>query len=1152
VCGVSAKLKCPDFLTWLNNYEIICLQETKTDDTDSICVPGYDVHLFNRQKITRYRSGGIAVFVKKEISKYITFDKHSNSNLIKFFKISKEVCNTTSNEDIVCGVVYLPPNGSKFSHNDPYFEMQNEIFRYCNDSKNIILLGDFNSRCGNLSDYTVTDDLICSTFELQNIQEEEGNIFKQFEIQNIQLNRNHADISINNYGRQLVEFCKVNNLFIWNGRIGRDKDNPKLTCKDKSVIDYCLSTSFVFETIDNFEVEEFCDLYSDVHCALSISLNVNITSVNEETVNGTKNKIKLWDRYKPEKFREKVDISKLENIENRLDHLGQNQTINNTDINNVVDDLTSIFENTAKEAFGTIRPKQNTTNYQQKIPWFNSSCQRLRNHYHFIRKEYNKHKTQTLKISLKKISKEYKTSLRQAHNKYATNKVNDLRKLKHADPKKYWQIINSEKPTQNTQANLEQFFNYFKKQNENFQHINEATNSDQDLHTFNHEHNETNGEINRPITEKEIEEAVRTLKNNKSPGQDNILNEHIKNTIDLLKPIYVKLFNLIFNTGYIPETWTDGLIKPIYKQKGNPNSPENYRPISLLSCMGKLFTNILNKRLNKYAENNNIIQETQAGFRRNHSTLDNVFILKSLIDILKNDKKKMYCCFIDFKQAFDSVWRNGLWNKLLKENINGKCFNIITSIYNNIKSRVITCEGTSAPFLSLSGVRQGENLSPFLFSIFLNDLENFLKNNGVNGIEKGTLVEETRIYVKLCILLYADDTVIFSDNPTDLQTALDLFNQYCKTWKLNINTSKTKILTISKGRNQNNNRFKIGNEVLEEIHEYKYLGIFFTRTGSFVKTKSYIAEQANKAMFSLLKKIKRLSLPFDLQIELFEKTVKPILLYGCELWGYGNFDTIERVQLKFYKYIFNLKKSTPNYMIYGELGITPLEVDIKSRTISFWSKLIDNINNNENTKLASKVYLLVYNLYIENSLKSQWFDNLKHILCHSGYSGIWYSQSFFSSKWLVKSAQQKLKDHFIQKWHSDIEKTSQTNIYKHTKSSFKQSYYIKHLPKFQSKTLISFITRNHHLPIETGRWQNIPANQRKCIHCNDIGDEFHFILKCQRFNDDRKKYIEPYFYKRPNMMKFICLFQSENIANLKKLSLFCNQIMKSFKNNTFN
>ena len=109
-------------------------------------------------------------------------------------------------------------------------------------------------------------------------------------------------------------------------------------------------------------------------------------------------------------------------------------------------------------------------------------------------------------------------------------------------------------------------------------------------------------------------------------------------------------------------------------------------------------------------------------------------MLESLIDIAKAKKSKLFGCFVDFGQAFDTVWRNGLWHKLNEYQINGKCLAVIKSIYSNVKSKVVTQEGASIFFPCLTGVRQGENVSPFLFSIFVNDLNHFLMSKGLNGL----------------------------------------------------------------------------------------------------------------------------------------------------------------------------------------------------------------------------------------------------------------------------------------------------------------------------------------------------------------------------------------------------------------------------------
>ena len=119
-----------------------------------------------------------------------------------------------------------------------------------------------------------------------------------------------------------------------------------------------------------------------------------------------------------------------------------------------------------------------------------------------------------------------------------------------------------------------------------------------------------------------------------------------------MKQVYVDLFNRILNKGQIPEAWTIGMIVPIYKNKGDKGDFNNYRGITILSCLGKLFTSVINSRLNKFAEETSLINENQTGFRMNCSTLDHIFLLKNIIDLfVKNDKQKLYCAFVDYKKS---------------------------------------------------------------------------------------------------------------------------------------------------------------------------------------------------------------------------------------------------------------------------------------------------------------------------------------------------------------------------------------------------------------------------------------------------------------------------------------------------------------------
>ena len=182
----------------------------------------------------------------------------------------------------------------------------------------------------------------------------------------------------------------------------------------------------------------------------------------------------------------------------------------------------------------------------------------------------------------------------------------------------------------------------------------------------------------------------------------NIATNSLMNTI-------VKLFNIVLENGIVPTEWTVGLIRPLYKKKGNPTDPNNYRGITLLSCFGKLFTAVLNERLTSYFEENHLIGEEQAGFRHGHSTLDHIFVLHSLIDLYLSKRERVYCAFIDYKKAFDLVDRSSLWGKLLKNNVDGNFFRLINHMYKQAKSCVISDSKKSDVFDCNIGVRQVEN-----------------------------------------------------------------------------------------------------------------------------------------------------------------------------------------------------------------------------------------------------------------------------------------------------------------------------------------------------------------------------------------------------------------------------------------------------------
>ena len=155
-------------------------------------------------------------------------------------------------------------------------------------------------------------------------------------------------------------------------------------------------------------------------------------------------------------------------------------------------------------------------------------------------------------------------------------------------------------------------------------------------------------------------------------------------------------------------------------------------------------------------------------------------------------------------------------------------------------------------------------------------------------------------FLKITVLLYADDTIVFADSAKRLQNTLNSLNQYCEEWKLTVNEKK--VMIFSRRKYSGNVNFTLNNKVLDILDDFKYLGATFSRTGTFKKCRDDRYKKAQRAIFSLLKNIRLKQLPIDVQLQLFDSVVLPVLLYGCEIWGFENLAIIEKVHLQFLKY----------------------------------------------------------------------------------------------------------------------------------------------------------------------------------------------------------------------------------------------------------
>ena len=1128
------KLDSDELNKLFNEHDILLFSETWGNALFNYDKYGFKNIILNRvtkHKRARRDSGGLIIYIADHLYHDDIFIKAINDCilLIKLKGLSNDY-----NDDVYVFLCYNIPTGSSRQvvvEQDIFHLLTDEIITLENEhaSPNIIITGDFNSRVGNNNDF-VDDDFI------------NADILPDDYIIDIPLPRSHKDVITNDHGLNMLNFCKQTGFRIMNGRVCEDKNIGAFTCIKAagcSTVDYVLCKTDFMKYFTHFVVLE-PNILSD-HCALSFAINGFKQTVYRDKPDNLKPQVTeykyVWDAEKNVLYN---------NALNEFDNLTQlhmltidAESVSNCsevddNINNFYNYMTNIVDPLFKKNIKRNNSRLNTN----KNEWFDNECDDKRKIFHRNLRYYSKEKSDENRHNMTEARSNYKTCIRQKRALHNKNKTKQLEDFRFNNAREYWKMLKYASCGGNTtNISNNDFYTYFKAVNNPDSHFFQA---DEDVVNFNNRYinNELQimfSELNIEISQYEINKACKELRNNRSGGSDCLINEFFKYGSETLIHYLYTLFNKIFELEYFPEKWNNSIMIPLHK-KGSINSVENYRGISLLSHFGKLFTRILNNRLNTWAEKYNVYVEAQAGFRKGMSTVDNIFVLNAAISHSLNSNKKLYVAMIDYSKAYDYVVRDILWNKLIKIGIRGRILNIIKSMYNSLKTTIRVNGVLSESYANYIGLAQGECLSSFLFSLYLNDLEESLIINGAEGIQLDMF--------KLFVLLYADDIVIFAESKDSLQNSLNILHEYCQRSKLTVNVTKSKIMIFRKGRISQDVQFTYNNEQIDIVQTFNYLGVKVSSGGSFSHACESLAGQASKAIFKMKKYLAKFTnIKISHRLELFDKLILPILNYGSEVLGILNITKIERIHLKYCKEILGVKTQTQNEFIYGELGRMPLEKLRIIHMIRFWLKI--------KTNNPTKYIVYAYNMLIKDietyPNKTNWAVTIKNILENMGFSHVWQNQGVENIKVFMSLFKQRVKDCYQQDWAGKINTSSRANTYK-IFSDFSFKPYLDNIivEKFR-KSLTRLRLSSHRLKIETGRWHNpisIPVDQRKCEYCNKLEDEYHFLLECPLYETVRKQYINQHYWKRPNVLKFIELLKTENKNTSSKLSIF---IYKSFE-----
>jgi len=655
-------------------------------------------------------------------------------------------------------------------------------------------------------------------------------------------------------------------------------------------------------------------------------------------------------------------------------------------------------------------------------------------------------------------------------------------------------------------------------------------------------HNEA---LDREITTDDVSGALRKANKGKAAGLDSLPVEVLANAaaIDFL----LTLYNKCFQEGIVPTQWQRGIITPIPKcSTSDPRVPLNYRGITLASNVCKLYCFIINERLTKWVENQNILCDEQNGFRKNRTCNDHLSTMSMLIETRKKCHLSTYTCFIDFSKAYDRIDRNMLMLKLkyLGINDNSQIYRAICSIYRDYKC-CVRINGMMSDWFDVNcGLKQGCLISPLLFNLYINDLV-----SAINTLDKGIQLNDERI----SLLLYADDIVLLAENESDIQSMLNVVHEWCTKWSMQLNTSKTKIVhfrppSVARSSFQ----FMCGKNAIDVVADYKYLGLIFTEHLDYSIMAKLVAASASRALGLLIAKSKAHGgMPFNCYTKLYDALVDSIINYGAAIWGVREFSCISSVQHRACRFFLGVGRYAPNAAVQGDMGWKPPTQRQWICVMRQWCRLV----NMPEHRISKKVFGWAHNKAVYGNTKN-WVHYVIQYMNKINMQHLTNIENEHCIKETVADVDMVLTEINEIEWYAKIRRDdairgsgrNKLRTYKTFKEEYKTEPYVYEIiPKHHRSALAKFRSGVAPLRIETGRYERnaVPADQRKCFNCLDnVEDEFHVVMHCPVYNDLRQELllkIDQVFSDRINMdddALFKLIMSHEDIVKFTASYLF--------------
>ena len=493
-----------------------------------------------------------------------------------------------------------------------------------------------------------------------------------------------------------------------------------------------------------------------------------------------------------------------------------------------------------------------------------------------------------------------------------------------------------------------------------------------------------------------------------------------------------------------------------------------------------------NNRIVGYCNQLDIFVDEQNGFRKERSCEDHIFVLNSIIRNRLNNQKATYGSYIDLEKAFDWINRDMLLYKLFLYDIDGKMYFAIKSLLSNTSSAVmLNADVQTSWFDTCFGVRQGDSLSPTLFSLFLNDLVIHLKES-CPTVKVGD--------TSLNCLLYADDMVLIAESENELQLLLNELFRWCFKWRLKVNEGKSKIVHFRKKTEPVTiHEFTYGDQVLEKVSKYKYLGIIMDEHLKYDCCSKALADSGGRALGAIISKFKSLkNVGYCTFENMFNSGVKPILEYGSGIWGHIEAPTINAIQNRAMRFYLGVHKLSPNLALTGDMGWLSPKLSRYVTRIRLWNRLL---KMNEN-RLTRKIFEWDYGL-----CKNNWSSEMKKMF-ENLQSNIFRQKEVFDDT----NVGEALHAIMNESWKQDVIKKPKLRTFLLYKEDISREDYVIRINSRSERSLFSQF-RHGILPlkIETGRFKGLAIDARLCELCNlnCIEDEIHFLCTCPVYTEVR-------------------------------------------------